>query len=54
VPQLNILSLGFPLRILVGLAILTLGLTVMNDVVLDEVDGRLEMLNAWVQGQEPS
>jgi flagellar biosynthetic protein FliR len=50
VPQLNVLSLGFPLRILVGLAILTLGLTVMNDVVLDEVDGMLEMVNAWVEG----
>ncbi len=48
VPQLNVLSLGFPLRILVGLTILAIGVTVLNDVVIDEMDSVSDAINAWV------
>jgi len=50
VPQLNILSLGFPLRILVGLLIMAVGLTVLDDVVLDEVAAMFDAINVWVDG----
>jgi flagellar biosynthesis protein FliR len=50
VPQLNILSLGFPMRILVGLTIVALGATVINDVVLDEIDAGAASLSAWIDG----
>jgi flagellar biosynthetic protein FliR len=51
VPQLNILSLGFPLRILVGLTILALCAVVMNDVVLDEIDSGLATVGSWIDAQ---
>ena len=44
VPQLNILSLGFPLRILGGLLIVTLGLVVINDVVMEMVDDVMHLI----------
>ena len=44
VPQLNILSLGFPLRILGGLLIVTLGLVVIDDVVMEMVDEVLQLI----------
>jgi flagellar biosynthetic protein FliR len=48
VPQLNILSLGFPLRILAGIAIVALGLWVIDDVVMDEIAWVLDGIHAWV------
>jgi flagellar biosynthetic protein FliR len=48
VPQLNVLSLGFPLRILVGLTVLAIGVTVLNDVVIDEMDAVIGSINEWV------
>lgn len=51
VPQLNILSLGFPLRILVGLTILALGATVINDVALEEIDAGAKTVWMWVDGR---
>jgi flagellar biosynthetic protein FliR len=50
VPQLNILSLGFPLRILLGLLIMAVGLTVIDDVLLDEVSAMFDSLNTWIAG----
>lgn len=49
VPQLNILSLGFPIRILVGIAIVTLGLVVINDVATDSISETLQMLFQWIE-----
>lgn len=54
VPQLNILSLGFPVRILVGLTALGLSATVINDVVLDEIDAGAAALSSWIDGQPPT
>lgn len=51
VPQLNILSLGFPLRILVGVTILALGATVINDVMIDEMDAGAATIAAWIEGR---
>lgn len=49
VPQLNILSLGFPLRILVGFTVMLLGLVVINDVGMEAIDDTLEALLFWVR-----
>jgi flagellar biosynthetic protein FliR len=50
VPQLNILSLGFPLRILVGLAVVMVGLSVIDDVMMDSIDWTLEVIFRWIEG----
>jgi flagellar biosynthetic protein FliR len=44
VPQLNILSVGFPLRILLGLAVLLIGVTAMGDVVMDGVEDAIGLI----------
>jgi len=49
VPQVNILSLGFPLRILAGLTIIALGLFVLDEVVLERVDDVLNLILTWVE-----
>jgi flagellar biosynthetic protein FliR len=48
VPQLNVLSLGFPMRILVGLTVLAVGVTVLNDVLIEEMDEVLGAINSWM------
>jgi flagellar biosynthetic protein FliR len=52
VPQLNILSLGFPLRILAGFAMVMLGLYVIGDVAMDGIDAVLNAIFEWVQSYE--
>jgi flagellar biosynthetic protein FliR len=49
VPQLNILSLGFPLRILAGLAITIAGLTIINDVELDAIGEAFQAISEWLE-----
>lgn len=49
VPQLNILSLGFPVRILAGFAIVAAGLHVINDVMMDGMSDMLAVLNEWIE-----
>ena len=49
VPQLNILSLGFPLRILIGFAIVALGLVVVDDVLMDAFNDTLTQLFSWLE-----
>lgn len=49
VPQLNILSLGFPLRILAGMFIIGSGLAIIDDVLIEEVDRVLHSLFTWVE-----
>ena len=48
VPQLNILTLGFPLRILVGLGIVALGLVILHEVLLEAIDESLIALDDWL------
>lgn len=49
VPQLNILSLGFPLRILSGTAMLIIGLHVIDDVIMETLEDALRMLHDWIE-----
>lgn len=49
VPQLNILSLGFPLRILAGFAIVALGLVVIDEVVMEWTDELFRILFDWIE-----
>ncbi len=49
VPQVNILSLGFPIRILAGLAIIALGLAILDEVVLERVDDAMNLISTWVE-----
>jgi flagellar biosynthetic protein FliR len=50
VPQLNILSLGFPIRIIVGLIIMSAGLVVINDVTGSHMQQTLTSLFDWIEG----
>ncbi|MEC8733419.1 MAG: flagellar biosynthetic protein FliR [Planctomycetota bacterium] len=47
VPQLNILSLGFPLRIMVGLGTIIAGVTVLGGVLVQYVDQVLVVMMDW-------
>ena len=51
VPQLNILSLGFPLRILVGFIVVMLGLMVIHDVITDDIAATFDAIFDWLQAQ---
>jgi flagellar biosynthetic protein FliR len=48
VPQLNILSLGFPIRILGGLAIVVCGLVVISDVTMTSMNEAITALFQWI------
>jgi flagellar biosynthetic protein FliR len=48
VPQLNILSLGFPIRILVGMGVVMAAAVVINDVAMVGVDLVLDSLFEWI------
>lgn len=47
-PQINILSLGFPLRILAGITMTALGLHITGTVMMHEIHGLLETIHVWV------
>ncbi len=47
VPQFNILSLGFPIRILAGFLILAAGLLVMHEVLIETTDSMLNTIHEW-------
>jgi flagellar biosynthetic protein FliR len=49
VPQMNILSLGFPLRVLGGLTIVILSLVVMDEVVMEFIDETLGLMFEWIE-----
>lgn len=49
VPQLNILSLGFPLRILMGLGIVASGLVVINEVLIEGIEHMFSALFEWIE-----
>jgi len=48
IPQINILSFGFPLRILAGLAVIVLGLAVLDEVVMDLIDDTMTVISDWI------
>jgi flagellar biosynthetic protein FliR len=52
VPQLNILSLGFPIRILAGIAIVVVGLTVIHDVAMDGMLRTFDEIFRWIEGAQ--
>lgn len=47
VPQLNVLSLGFPLRIMVGLGILVAGVAVIDQVANEWIANALDDMYDW-------
>lgn len=47
-PQVNILSLGFPLRIIVGLATAWFGMAVIEEVSLDGLWEGLDEMHRWI------
>lgn len=49
VPQLNILSLGFPMRIIAGLTIIMLSIGVINDVLIVWIEDVLQLTLDWVE-----
>ena len=48
VPQLNVLSLGFPLRLLLGMFVVAMGLVVISDVAMDEVREMFAIVMQWM------
>ncbi len=44
VPQLNVMSIGFPVRIIVGLAVISASLAAINEALVDGTSGALEAL----------
>jgi flagellar biosynthesis protein FliR len=49
VPQLNILSLGFPMRILMGLFIILAGLVIIDEVMMESMDAAIGSIFAWIE-----
>ncbi len=49
VPQMNILSFGFALRVLGGLAIVLLGLVVINEVMMEGIDEAWAAIFGWIE-----
>ncbi len=54
VPQLNILSLGFPLRILAGLSVILVAVSVMNDVLMDTMGDAIDITLDWIDQWSPA
>lgn len=48
VPQLNILSLGFPIRILTGIAMIATGLVVLDSIIMDELNDGITVMFQWI------
>ena len=46
VPQLNVLSVGFPVRIVVGLGVLVASLAAIDEAIVDGTTGSIEALLA--------
>jgi len=50
VPQLNIMTLGFPSRIIAGVAIVVVGLVVIQDVAIEALAETMNAILHWVEG----
>ncbi|MEY4119311.1 MAG: putative flagellar biosynthetic protein FliR [Planctomycetota bacterium] len=44
VPQLNVMSIGFPLRIIVGLGVIVVSLAAIDEAIIDGTSGAIEEL----------
>ena len=44
VPQLNVMSIGFPLRIIVGLGVIVASLAAIDEALVDGTSGAIEGL----------
>jgi flagellar biosynthetic protein FliR len=53
VPQLNILSLGFPIRIMIGIGIVAIGLYIIHDVMMQYTDSVLESIMTMIGAGQP-
>jgi len=49
-PQMNILSLGFPIRLLAGVGAVAVSIVVLDDVLVDGIDTALAGILAWLEG----
>lgn len=50
-PQINVLSVGFAIKIVVGLIVLGLALRVLDTVVRDELSDGLGLVVRWALGR---
>ena len=44
VPQLNVMSIGFPVRIIIGLSVIIASLAAIDEALVDGTTGALEAL----------
>lgn len=54
VPSINIMTVGFPIRVVVGMLVLLASLTVVHATILDEVRHGLDVLLEWSRTVELS
>ncbi len=54
VPQLNVLSLGFPLRIMIGLVVMIAGLAVIDAVAAAWIGEVLDRIHVWATTAPPA
>lgn len=52
-PTLNIMSFGFPIRILLGVFVMILAINSMSSTIFDELDNTLFTIEAWVSSMFP-
>ena len=53
VPSLNIMSFGFPIRIIVGLFVLMVAIILISDAIVAEFDLAMAMLQQWLDDLAP-
>ena len=51
-PQFNILSLGFPLRILIGVTMVIFGLNAIEAVSITSFGDSFDMILSWIGGRD--
>jgi len=52
-PQINILSVGFPFKVLVGLAVMLLSMWIIHEVAREEIRRVVELVVRWADGLAP-
>jgi len=50
VPSINIMSIGFPIRIFLGIFILIAGLVAIGSVALDDLGNTFDIITQWASG----
>lgn len=54
VPSINVMTVGFPIRVVVGLMVLVASLTVIHATVLEEIRHGLDVIVDWSRSIEPA